>query len=131
MKITGFPSALLAAAVSILPALSQQAAAPAPPQAAAFQSTVDEVVLDFVARDRKGKPVTDLKLDDLALTDNGVRQQPAGLRLIQGAEAIGQAGAVTKLDPLRQIRLVTLVFEATGEAAQRKTARSAALDLVK
>ncbi len=50
---------------------------------------------------------------------------------MQGAEAITQGGATTKLDPLRQLRLVTLAFEALGDPTQRKTAREGALDLVK
>src|SRR5208282_1500206 len=41
------------------------------------------------------------------------------------------AGTITKLDPLRQLRLVTLAFEALGDPTQRKTARAAAIDLVK
>ena len=75
--------------------------------------------------------MTDLKQEDLTVTDNGAKEQPTGFRLVQGAEAIGQGGATTKLDPLRQLRLVTLVFEAMDDATQRKTARTAAVDLVK
>src|ERR1700722_19121393 len=126
---------LTAAAVAILPALAQQAPAPASPtdtgQMATVKTTVDEVVLDFIARDKKGKPVTDLKPEDLTVTDNGAKEQPTGFRLVQGAEAIGQGGTTSKLDPLRQLRLVTLAFEAMGDPTQRKTARSAAVDLVK
>jgi VWFA-related protein len=130
MKICIYWFTLVAIAVSALPAPAQQPAAPAAPQTV-MKSTVDEVVLDFIVRDKKGKPVTDLKPDELAVTDNGAKQQPTSFRLVQGAEAITQSGATTKLDPLRQLRLVTLVFEAMGEASQRKTARTAAIDLVK
>ena len=120
------------AVIAALPAPAQQPAAPAnASQAPVVKTTVDEVVLDFIARDKKGKPVTDLKPEDLAVSDNGAKQQLASFRLVQGAEAISQGGATTKLDPLRQLRLVTLVFEAMGEADQRKTARTAAIDLVK
>ncbi len=115
------------AAIAASPAPAQQASAPGP----AIKSTVDEVVLDFIARDKKGKPVTDLKPGDLVVTDNGAKEQPTGFRLVQGAEAITQNGTTTKLDPLRQLRLVTLAFEALGDPTQRKTARAGAIDLVK
>src|SRR5208283_849863 len=116
------------AVISALPALGQQPAAPATSQTPVVKSTVDEVVLDFIARDKKGKPVTDLKAEDLAVSDNGNKEQPTSFRLVQGAEAINQNGATTKLDPLRQLRLVTLAFEALGDPTQRKTARTGAID---
>ena len=133
MKICIYSLTLVAIAViAALPAPAQQSAAPAgASQTPIVKTTVDEVVLDFIARDKKGKPVTDLKLEDLAISDNGAKQQPTSFRLVQGAEAISQGGTTTKLDPLRQLRLVTLAFEALGDAAQRKTARTAAIDLVK
>jgi VWFA-related protein len=117
--------------IAAWPVLGQQAAAPAAsPQTTVLKSTVDEVVLDFVARDKKGKPVTDLKAADLSVVDNGAKQQVTSFRLVQGAEAVTESGSVTKLDPLRQLRLVTLAFEAMDEPDQRKRARSAALDLI-
>ena len=133
MKIYVYPFTLVALAViAALPALAQQPpAAAAAPQGPVVKSTVDEVVLDFIARDKKGKPVTDLTPEDLAVSDNGVKEQPTSFRLVQGAEAISQGGTTTKLDPLRQLRLVTLCFDALGDPTQRKTARTAAIDLVK
>ena len=122
---------LTAAAVAILPAFAQQAATPTDAgQMPTVKTTVDEVVLDFIARDKKGKPITDLKSEDLTVTDNGAKQDLTSFRLVQGAEAINQAGATSKLDPLRQLRLVTLAFEAMGEPDQRKRARTAATDLI-
>src|SRR5450759_2560964 len=81
--------------IAAFPAPAQQSAAP---PATVVKSTVDEVVLDFIARDKKGKPVTDIKADDLTVTDNGGKQQVTGFRLVQGAEAITQGGTATKLD---------------------------------
>jgi VWFA-related protein len=118
------PTALLLLSA---PARAQQPAA----QATLVKANVDEVVLDLVVRDKKGKPVTDLKPEELIITDNGVRQSITSFRLVRGSEAISQTGATTKLDPLRQLRLVTLAFEYLGDAAQRKTARDAAIDLIK
>ncbi len=133
MRICIYSLTLVAIAViATLPAPAQQAVAPfGASQNPVVKTTVDEVVLDFIARDKKGKPVTDLKQDDLTVSDNGAKQQPTSFRLVQGAEAISQGGATTKLDPLRQLRLVTLAFEALGDPTQRKTARAGAIDLVK
>ncbi|MGA2272599.1 MAG: VWA domain-containing protein [Bryobacteraceae bacterium] len=140
MKICIYSATLLAiAAIATLPAPAQQPAAPAQqpaaPEGAAqkpvLKTTVDEVVLDFIARDKKGKPVADLTKDDLTVSDNGVKEQPTSFRLVQGADAISQGGTTTKLDPLRQLRLVTLAFEALDSPTQRKTARDGAVDLVK
>jgi len=133
MKICIYPLTLVAIAViAALPAPAQQPAAPAnASQTPVVKTTVDEVVLDFIVRDKKGKPVTDLTPGDLAVSDNGVKQQPTSFRLVQGADAISQGGTTTKLDPLRQLRLVTMCFDALGDPTQRKTARTAAIDLVK
>ena len=94
-----------------------------------IKTTVDEVVLDVVVRDKKGKPIKDLTAADITLIDNGVRQQIKGFRLVDGAEAI-EAEKHTPLDPLRQLRLVTLVFEPVGQDA-RRIAKQAALELIK
>jgi VWFA-related protein len=115
---------ILAAAPSALPQT--------PPQAApAVKANVDEVLLDLVVRDKKGKPITDLKPEELTVTDNGARQTILSFRQVRGSEAISATGASMPLDPLRQIRLVTLAFEPFAAPDQRKLARSAAIDLVK
>ena len=106
-------------------------AAVAAAQIPTVKTTVDEVLLDIVVRDKKGKPITDLKPEDVTVVDNGVKQDLTSFRLVRGVEAITQSGAKTTLDPLRQVRLVTLAFDALGEADQRKTARTAAADLIK
>jgi VWFA-related protein len=117
---------LLAAA---LPALPQQQ--PAQPTSPTVKTNVDEVLLDLVVRDKKGKPITDLKPEEFAITDNGVKQTILSFRQVRGTEAVSATGASVPLDPLRQIRLVTLAFEPLSEPDQRKLARSAAIDLVK
>ncbi|MGD0578959.1 MAG: VWA domain-containing protein [Bryobacteraceae bacterium] len=132
MKSFRFCFALFAAAaLASTPALARQAAPAASPQTPTIKTTVDEVLLDIVVRDKKGKPVNDLKPEDLSITDNGTRQSVTSFRLVQGAEAISPTGAKITLDPLRQVRLVTLAFESMDAPDQRKTARTAAIDLVK
>jgi VWFA-related protein len=44
---------------------------------------------------------------------------------------VASSGAKTSLDPLRQIRVVTLAFDSMAEVDQRKLARTAAIDLIK
>uniref|UniRef100_Q021C6 VWA domain-containing protein n=1 Tax=Solibacter usitatus (strain Ellin6076) TaxID=234267 RepID=Q021C6_SOLUE len=118
--------ALLAAAVLVPPrAPGQQPGVPT------VKTTVDEVLLDLIVRDKKGKPVTDLRPSDITVVDNGAKQTLTSFRLVTGVEAVTSSGARTALDPLRQLRLVTLAFEAMGEADQRKLARAAAIDLIK
>jgi VWFA-related protein len=60
-------------------------------------SNVDEVSLDVVVRDKKKKPVVDLKPDELAITDNGTPVKIADLRLITPASGSD--------------RLLTLIFD--------------------
>src|ERR1700730_12091011 len=123
---------LAIAAFASLPAIAQQAGGtPAAAQTPTIKTTVDEVLMDIVVRDKKGKPITDLKPEDVTVVDNNVKQDLTSFRLVRGVEAITQSGAKTTLDPLRQVRLVTLAFDALGEADQRKTARTAAADLIK
>jgi VWFA-related protein len=105
-------------------------ALPQQPQPPTVKTNVDEVLLDMVVRDKKGKPVTDLKPEELTVTDNGAKQTILSFRLVQGTEAISATGASMPLDPLRQIRLVTLAFEPFSAPDQRKLARSAAIDLI-
>ena len=117
---------------ALLPVFAQQPAVPAsaPAQSSTVKTTAEEVLLDVIVRDKKGKPITDLKPDELTVLDNGVPQTLSGFRLVRGAEAITQTGVTTPLDPLRVLRLVTLAFEPLGEIDQRKMARSAAIDLI-
>ena len=104
------------ASLTPLPLPSQQ---PSSQQTPTVRTTVDEVLLDLIMRDKKGKPITDLKPEDVTVFDNNVKQHLTGFRLVSGAEAIQANGAKTTLDPLRQTRLVTLAFEAMNEADQR------------
>jgi VWFA-related protein len=105
-----------------------------------FQAGADLVVLDLVARDKKGHPVKDLQPRDIEIYDNGEKVEFRNLHLVDdgGGEAaiVGRgttgtaSGERPALDPLRQLRLVTLVFERLG-ADGRILARRAALDILK
>ena len=112
----------------------QQQTASAAPQNPVMTATGNEVMLDVVVRDKKGRPVRDLEPSQFAITDNGEPVKIQSLRLIDRSETAGNAEAKTgdahKLDPLKQIRLFTLLFERLGQDG-RLLARRAALDLIK
>jgi hypothetical protein len=85
----------------------------------------EEVLLDIVVRDKKGRPVTDLKESEIEVYEDGVKQQITSFRPInrseigsadgnQAALPASAAGPDTKSttpDPTRQVNLVTMVFE--------------------
>ncbi len=142
MKRTAIASGLLLAFVVIASSLRAQETAPAatrPPQAqrperpGTIQTVSEEVLLDLVARDRHGRAVRDLKPDQIEVFEDGVRQDVTSFRLVEGeapAAAPGATGRASASDVLRQISLVSLLFERLGDEG-RKHAREAALDFLK
>src|ERR1700676_4783589 len=75
-----------------------------------IQTTSNEVLLDVVVRDKKGKSLRDLEAANFHITDNGEPVKVTHFRLVdraaEQADAAKQAapGATpAKLDPLRQI----------------------------
>jgi VWFA-related protein len=113
--------------------LLAQTPAPAPAaagQAPAFKSNVEETILDVVVRDKKGRLVKDLKQSDFTVTDNGQTRPIKSFRIVEGTDAVTASGGRTQLDPLRQLRLITLVFQG-GDQNAKKLARDAALELIK
>src|SRR5215467_1303654 len=117
------------AALCCAAAPAQQSQAPAP-QAPAIKSAGEEVLLDVVVRDKKGRAVNDLKPEDFQVLDNGEPKKILSFRLVQGQEAVAAGGSRTPLDPLRQIRLLTMIFQNSNNDA-RRLARDAALELIK
>ncbi|MGA8028563.1 MAG: VWA domain-containing protein [Bryobacteraceae bacterium] len=115
--------------LSCAPALFPQQTQP-PAQPSNLKAGSEEVMVDLVVRDKKGRAITDLKASDFTLLDNGDKKTIKTFRLVQGTESVDASGAHTQLDPLRQIRLVTLIFE-NLDLNSRRLARDAALDLLK
>ena len=101
MKTRILAFAPFAIAALLVPPASAQT--PPAPQIPTVRTTVDEVLLDLIVRDKKGKPVTDLKPQDLTVSDNNTKQTITSFRLVSGADAIAAGGAKTPLDPLRQV----------------------------
>ncbi len=71
------------------------------------KQVMKEVVIDLVARDKKGNPITDLKESDVEIQEDGVKQKISDFRL---AGSSGRAAA-TSGDPLQKVKLVTMVFQ--------------------
>src|SRR6266699_2805215 len=111
------------------PAYAQQSQS-SDTQAPAIRAKSEEVLLDVVVRDKKGRAVNDLKPEAFQIFDNGEPKQITSFRLVQGSEAVAAGGSRTQLEPLRQIRLVTMIFQCWNNDA-RRLARDAAVDLLK
>src|SRR2546430_2505975 len=121
---------IAAIALSFSPACYGQQNSTAPPQGPAVRTTSEEVLLDVVVRDKKGHPVNNLKPEDFQIFDNGEQKKIMAFRLVQGGEAVAAGGSRMQLDPLRQIRLVTMIFQCWNNDA-RRLAHDAALGLLK
>lgn len=108
-----------------------------------IEAVAEEVLLDLVVRDRRGRTVRDLKPDEIRVFENGVPQKVTAFRLVERtapsfpAEAraarppAGQPAATRPSAPtsLRDLSLVTLLFERLGTDA-RNLARRGALDFL-
>ena len=91
-----------------------------------IRATSQEVVLDMVFRDKKGRTVRDIRPEEVHISEEGAVQQLKSFRMIEGKVArpleSGESPASVKpmpLDPLREIRLVTLVFEGLDNDGKR------------
>ena len=88
-----------------------------------LRSTAQEVLLDMVFRDKKGKAIRDVRPEEIHILEDGVEQNLASFHLVEGANAeISVPGTTTapgRVDPMREIRLVTLVFEGLDSEGKR------------
>lgn len=128
--------------LTLLPlfAQAQQQPPKPPPPAEVLRIGAEEVLLDIVVRDKKGRSVTDVKAGDIEVYEDGVKQELTSFRLINrggettvesGATATGAKAAVPKTaDPARQINLVSFVFERLSPDG-RRNAKMAALEFLK
>src|SRR5580704_9066284 len=116
-------------------ALVSQLAAQDPP---AIHATVNEVALDLVVRDKKGKLVKNLTPADVEIYEDGVRQQIKSFRLVNGdAAPISPGGPeqptapdTPSLRPLPDVNLVCIVFHGL-DSSTRKWAMAAAQEFIK
>ncbi|MGA2038603.1 MAG: VWA domain-containing protein [Bryobacteraceae bacterium] len=86
-----------------------------------FRATAQEVVLDLVVRDSRGRQVKNLKPEDVAIYEDGVLQPVKSFRMVSGREVLEQqaqevkegkkpAKAVTTPYSLPAVNLVCFVF---------------------
>lgn len=105
-----------------------------PPQAAEeplIRVGAQEVLLDIVVRDRRGRIVRDLKPEEVEVYDQGARRDLRAFRLIAGGTVVSgetvRSGAASPTatpppalyDPQREPRLVSLVFEGLDTESRR------------
>ena len=152
MKSTTAPSApaWLAAAVLALagaPAAGQ-APVPEPPEElrrSVFRVDAEVVLLDVVARDKKGRTVRDLRPGEVEVYEDGVKQEAGSFRFLD-SRAIGEALEDVAAGPVpptatapppgppkpgesRHLNLVTFLFDQLGPDG-RNIARQAALSFL-
>ena len=69
------------------PATPEQPAAqqpqPTPPEQPVFRTGINFVRVDVIVSDRQGNPVTDLKLEDFEISEDGKPQKPETFRLVK------------------------------------------------
>ena len=102
-------------------------------------ATTQEVMLDVVVRDKKGRMVRNLRADEVEVSDDGVVRKLRSFRAAGKAEAgdvpvvepaDGRPALDRVLNAAREPRLVTLVFDQLLQE-QRPYAKKAAFDLLK
>jgi len=134
MKRLFAPFALfLLSAVSIR-AQSQPQQANPNQSSTTIRSTAQEVLLDMVFRDKKGRTIRDVRPEEIHIVEDGVEQNLTSFRLIEGTAikpvAPGtETAASPGVDPMREIRLVTLVFEGL-DVEEKRFFRQALKDIL-
>ena len=90
------------------------------------RSTANEVVLDMVFRDKKGRTIHDIRPEEIHVLEDGVEQKVTSFHLVEGKSAELSRAAKPpadsgspSLDPMREVRLVTLVFEGLDQEGKR------------
>jgi VWFA-related protein len=116
---------------------SPQTPRPSPPadaSAPAFRSGTAVVLLDVVVRDKKGRPVPDIRPEEVEVYEDGARQKIEGFRWV-ATEAVPVEGAAAPPplapDATRQLNLVSFVFDQLGPDGRRLAARAATTFLEK
>lgn len=88
-----------------------------------FRATAQEVALDLVVRDSRGRQVKNLKPDEVSIYEDGVLQPVKSFRMVTGRQALEQQAAAAKagtrpapamlattMNPLPAVNLVCFVF---------------------
>ncbi|MCX6597060.1 MAG: VWA domain-containing protein [Acidobacteria bacterium] len=95
------------AVLVFLAALAVHAQAPATEP---IRVSTSEVLVDLVVRDGKGRAIRDLQPGDLQVLEDGRPAQVTSLRLARMGDATPDSTGAAA-DPLRQVRLVSILFD--------------------
>jgi VWFA-related protein len=109
-------------------AVHAQTASQPPPATPTFRAGTSAVVLDVVVRDKKGRPVIDLRQDELTVLEDGKPVAVQAFGLVRGTSptTMAREAAAGQPDPMRRVTLVTVVFDHLSQNA-RDISRKAAL----
>jgi VWFA-related protein len=109
------------------PPATDTTAAEADSETPTFGVGTAQVVLDVVVRDKKGRPILDIKPEEVEVYEEGTRQEIEGFKLVESGEIEEekQAPTLTRPDAARRINLVTIVFDALGVDGRRLARRAA------
>jgi VWFA-related protein len=99
-----------------------------------FRTAAEEVLVDFIVRDRRGRQVADLRAEEVEVIEDGAPQKLKVLRRVEGLRAMEEAPGLERreqrLDPSRHVQLIVLVFDRLSTEG-RALARRAVEDLMK
>ncbi len=116
--------------------VAQQSQTPPRPENPSIQATAEAVLVDVVVRDKKGRPINDIKPTEIEVFEDGGKQEIGSFRLVQPEIAYAeiqqpaaprQPGSPTTLD---HINLVTFLFDGLGTDG-RHLALQACEDFIK
>jgi len=85
-------------------ASTQGASTPATAPGQKIEAISEEVLLDMVVRDKKGRPVTDLESNEVEVSEDGQKRDITAFRFVEGDVAplpTGGTAAEAIPDPLR------------------------------
>jgi VWFA-related protein len=123
--------------LSLTPTAFGQTPAPAAQEpGVTIRQTVQEVVLEVMVRDARGRVVKNLKPSDLEVYEDGVRQQVQSFKFIEGREVMSRTNASEPVkravgpNPLKAVNLVCIVFS-NLDAFNKKYAVDAVREFLK
>lgn len=91
-----------------------------------FGTGTATVVLDVVVRDKKGRPVLDIRPGEVEVYEEGVRQKVEEFKRVETSIEGGQRTAdPDRPEAARHLNLVTLVFDQLGVDGRRQAKRAA------
>jgi VWFA-related protein len=107
---------LLAAALAASSAAPARAQQPEQARDASAQISATEVLLDLVVADKKGRPITDIRQDEVEVYENGARQTVTSFDLVRSAastEALAEAAEKGPFahSPLRGRNVIMIVID--------------------